>query len=187
VLSATAPLAADTEPPRLWVDVPGQGQVVAGTVTAFGWATDASRVTSLTFQLDGAPLSLGAFNPATGRADVCQVHGDLNDPNCPLVGWQGTFSTAGLANGVHTFAVTARDAVGNTATFHRSFLVANPTFSLGITPGSRAVAPGQSVTYTVGVTGEQGFTTPVALAVSARRRSGRPRQGRDRERGRMTS
>jgi sugar lactone lactonase YvrE len=44
--------------------------------------------------------------------------------------------------------------------------IAQPDFSLALTPASQSVAAGLSTSYTVQVTGIAGFTSPVALAIS---------------------
>ncbi|MCP4246284.1 MAG: hypothetical protein GY778_04470, partial [bacterium] len=116
----------DFDPPRMYVDYPSHNQTVAGDFLVSGWATDASGVTSVTFAVDGVPVSLSGFVYGTPRAGVCSVHGDLNDPNCPNVGWRGTLGTPVFSDGAHTLHVTAADAVGNPKTFNRSFTIDNP-------------------------------------------------------------
>ncbi len=115
----------ESDPPLRWIDRPAHNELVSGEFFTHGWATDASGITSLTFQLDGQPVGLGGFLYGTNRADVCAVHASLNDPNCPFVGFQGTLDTRQLTNGTHTLSVTARDLGGNTSTMTRTFRTQN--------------------------------------------------------------
>ncbi len=111
----------DLDPPRRWIDYPSHLQPISGLFEVQGWATDASGVTSVTVKLDGAPITLGSFFYGRPRYDVCAVHGDLKDPNCPNVGFNGFLDTANLANGPHTLTITVRDVYNNTTTLSRTF------------------------------------------------------------------
>jgi hypothetical protein len=117
--------ATDSESPRMYVDVPSHGQTVSGDLMVSGWATDASGVSSMTFAVDGSPVTLSGFAYGTPRAGACNANPDLNDPNCPNVGWRGSLNTISFGNGAHTLRVTATDAVGNTKVFNRSFVIQN--------------------------------------------------------------
>ncbi len=115
----------DDDPPRMYVDAPAHNQTVSGDFLVSGWATDASGVASVTFEVDGNSVALSGYVYGTQRAGVCVAHDDLNDPNCPNVGWQGTLDTTAFSNGRHTLRVTATDAVGNPKLFNRSFITDN--------------------------------------------------------------
>jgi hypothetical protein len=120
--------AVETDPPRRHVDRPAYNELVSGSnVLVQGWATDASGVTSVAFKVDGAPVDLSSFVYGTHRADVCSVHSDLDDPNCPLVGFSGRLDTTQLTNSTHTLTVTVQDFFDNTATFNRTFRTSNVT------------------------------------------------------------
>lgn len=125
---AVAPATGQTKDgsaPRLYVDRPSHNETVSGDFLVLGWATEASGVTSVTFAVDGMPVALSGFFYGLSRGDVCQVHGDLGDPNCPHVGWRGTLATQAFANGSHVLQVTAGDPGGLTKTFERSFNIQN--------------------------------------------------------------
>lgn len=113
----------DTEAPRRWIDYPSHNQPVNGPFLLQGWATDASGVdpSSITFKVDGVPVTPASFTYGTARPDVCSVHGDLNDPNCPNVGFTGQLNASQFAPGPHTLTMTVKDTLGNTATFNRTF------------------------------------------------------------------
>lgn len=111
----------DLDPPRRWIDHPSHLQPISGLFEVQGWATDSSGVTSITVQLDGAPITLGSFAYGRPRPDVCAVHADLKDPNCPNVGFRGFLDTANLVNGPHTLTITVKDAYNNTASLSRMF------------------------------------------------------------------
>ncbi len=117
----------ENDPPRLFVDRPTHQQVVSGNFFAHGWATDASGVASMTFKVDTTPVTLGGFVYGTHRADVCNAHSDLNDPNCPYVGWSGTLNTNAFTNGWHYFYATATDVHGSSKVFSRRFYINNIT------------------------------------------------------------
>lgn len=112
------------DPPRRWIDVPAHNQTYNGVITVKGWATDASGVDSWDFELNGNPITLTNFR-ITHRQDVCNVHSDLQDPNCPFVGWEGELDTQNLENKQHQLTGTFSDIHGNTSTFTRSFFTSN--------------------------------------------------------------
>lgn len=114
----------ESDPPLVWVDFPSHAQTVSGNFLVRGWATDASGVVSMSFKVDGVPVTLSGFVYGTSRGDVCAAH-PIGDPNCPNVGFQGTLDTSQLANGGHTLSATAFDPNGNSATFNRFFQTSN--------------------------------------------------------------
>ena len=114
--------AYETNPPLLSIGHPTNNEQIYGTYRVFGWATDSSGVTSISFKVDGAPVTLSDLTYGTTRADVCAAYPSLNDPNCPQVGYQGDLNTEQFSNGYHTLQLTAVDAFGNTAILNRSFL-----------------------------------------------------------------
>jgi PKD repeat protein len=109
--------------PEAWIDSPAHNQTITGTTQFFGWAADGdSAVSSLRFELDGQPATLQGSDYGGTRTDVCAAKGYLKCSDCP-VGWGGSFSPAGLANGTHVLRVIATDPAGNTGVFDRSFVV----------------------------------------------------------------
>ena len=116
----------DDDPPRRWIDFPSHNQVItAPTFEVKGWATDASRIdpNGFTFKVDGAPVNLAGFLYGISRPDVCAVHADLKDPNCPFVGFRGILNLTQFSFGTHTLTMTVKDLANpsNTVTFNRTF------------------------------------------------------------------
>jgi len=85
---------ADPTPPTTALTAPAAGSVVSGAVQLAADAADNKAVTEVKFYLDGTIL-LGAATASPYLA---------------------SWSTAGVANGVHALTSVARDAAGNTAT-----------------------------------------------------------------------
>lgn len=141
--SAPVSVVVDNTAPNLAIDVPAPSASVSGTtVQLAGWATDANRVTSLAFLLDGAALTLKApYSYGLSRPDVCTAV-PVGDPNCPNVGWSASFDSTRFAAGSHTLTVTATDAVGNSFSLQRTFTIA---LSVPVAP-SGLVGVGQSTT-----------------------------------------
>ncbi len=117
------------EVPRAWADVPGHNQVMSGTFTAKGWATDDQGVSFISFQVrDPSGIIVWhqfGFNYGTHRQDVCNVHSDLDDPNCPWVGWEGQIDTTTFENGTYVLHVDARDSLATQTVFKRTFQINN--------------------------------------------------------------
>ncbi|HEV7672547.1 MAG TPA: Ig-like domain-containing protein [Thermoanaerobaculia bacterium] len=144
--SAPVSVIVDNTAPNLAIDVPAPSGSVSGTAAQLaGWATDANRVATLAFQLDGAALTLNApYTYGFSRADVCSVV-PTGDPNCPNVGWGAAFDSTRVTAGSHTLTVTATDSVGNTFSLQRSFTIA---LSVPVAPSGLS-ATGQSTTSVV--------------------------------------
>jgi len=115
----------ETDPPVMYIDRPSYRQSVAGDFLVQGWATDASGVFSVTFQVDSKAVNLSGYTYGNYRADVCAAYPDLHDPNCPYVGWSGTLDTRAFPNGYHYLYATARDVHGNTKVYSRLFSITN--------------------------------------------------------------
>ncbi len=94
-------------------------QTVSGTFEAYGWAIDASGVSSVTVEVG----TTGAAGPvrAVSRPDVCAYFSNTHDPRCPMVGWQSTIDTTRLPNGAHWFKLSAVDENGNFLAIRGSF------------------------------------------------------------------
>jgi len=115
----------DSEAPRQFIDFPELNAQVSGQYRLVGWATDASGVSAVVLALDTVILALADFDYGKNRPGVCTDHADLNDPNCPNVGWAGTLDTTEYADGEHLLEVTAHDASGNSETLSRPFVIDN--------------------------------------------------------------
>jgi hypothetical protein len=85
---------------------------------------DYAGVTSITFKVDGQPVTLASYRPLN-RADVCAAFPAVTDPNCPNVGFEGFLNTLAYGNGTHTLAATSTDAFGRTTTHNLSLNVQN--------------------------------------------------------------
>jgi hypothetical protein len=118
-------LVSETTPPQVWIDFPSHDQQISGQFQVVGWAIDHSGVPQPpTFQVDGQTVTLTNVTRAH-RADVCAAFPSVNDPNCPLVGWQGTLDTRQMTNGPHTLTMTVRDLFNNSSSISRAFRTQN--------------------------------------------------------------
>lgn len=121
------------------IDSPNSTTAYSGTALFGGWALDPlSAVSTVTVKIDGA--SVGTAIYGGDRADACAAHSGA--PGCPNVGWSFSYNTAPLANGTHTFEVTAKTASGSSLSQAASFTVRNPistngTIALIDTPNSQ--------------------------------------------------
>ncbi|MDY7092727.1 MAG: DNRLRE domain-containing protein [Acidobacteriota bacterium] len=111
----------ETNGPVSWIDDPSHNEQVYGTITVSGWATDTSGVDTISFKVDGNPVSLTGLNTSLSRGDVCAAYASLNDPNCPYVGFRGNLDTEQFSPGYHTLQLISTDIWGNTSTYNRSF------------------------------------------------------------------
>ena len=110
------------------IDTPGQGEIVSGTITNWGWAltpqpssipADGSTIEVV---IDGAFAGRPIYN--VNRPDVAALFPGY--ANTTGAAGYFTFDTTTLANGVHTIAWLVRDSAGNlTAIGSRYFTVAN--------------------------------------------------------------
>ncbi len=119
--------AVDSTDPKLAIDVPSFNQSITGSVVFNGWAIDASTVSQLRLAIDGVVQNSQVFT-RTSRADVCAhpANNGVNDPDCPLVGWQTTFNSNSFSNGSHSLTITAIDPFGNSKSSTRSIVINNP-------------------------------------------------------------
>ena len=111
------------------IDTPGQGEVVSGTITNWGWALTPQSATipldgsTIDVVIDGAVVGHPTYN--VNRPDVAALFPGYANTNG--AGGYFTFDTTTLANGVHTIAWLVRDNMGSvTAVGSRYFTVANP-------------------------------------------------------------
>lgn len=105
------------------VDVPAHMAVITGKTFFFGWAIDReTAIASVTFTLDGVPITLEGYNYGGARQDVCDTFGLSKCPYCPS-GWAGYFDPVGYSNGTHLLRVTARSVNGQTSSYNRYFTI----------------------------------------------------------------
>lgn len=124
-LSPPVPVGVDNTAPSLWIATPAANGVLTGSSAKLaGWATDANRVVSLAFQVDGQAVAVAGGVTWLGRPDVCSSV-PTGDPDCPDVGWRAFLDTTRLAAGSHVLGVVATDAAGNAALASASFTVVN--------------------------------------------------------------
>ncbi len=112
-------------PMRISIDTPSQLSAAFSGIAHFGgWALNSNGAIS------NVQLSVDNGLPMTAmyggnRPDVCAAPGNSNVPGCPNVGWNAFVDTGTLSNGMHTLAVTATAANGQSFTVTQSFTVAN--------------------------------------------------------------
>lgn len=122
--------------PELWLDQPSSGATVSGTqVPVYGWATDPDGVPTVSMTLDNQVTVPVTYRPA--RPDVCQAV-PVSDPDCPNVGFGGSFNSTLYANGAHSLRIVATDASGRSSTFVRNFTIDNPP-AASCTPSSTSL------------------------------------------------
>jgi hypothetical protein len=101
--------------PVVFIDNPGSGAVVSGTIAASGWAIDnaisagGTPIGSVQVKVD--QIAVGNATYGTPRPDVCAAF--PGRPNCPNVGWTYSLDTSTLTSGSHTLTVVAIDTDGN--------------------------------------------------------------------------
>jgi len=100
---APAPAPSDSTAPVVTITQPAADSIVQGTITIGANVTDSSPISSVTFSVDGV-----------GRA---------SDSAAP---YSWSWDSRTLANGTHTFGVSARDAAGNVGRTSLVVQVNNP-------------------------------------------------------------
>jgi hypothetical protein len=112
-----------TNPMKINIDSPNpKSSAIGGSVVFGGWAVSGiAAIKSVAVAIDGIPAD-GA-NYGVNRADVCAIL--PGRAGCPNVGWDLAFDTTALANGVHTFSVTAFSSGGQYSTASTTFTVSN--------------------------------------------------------------
>ncbi len=113
-------------PTHVGMDTPFGGASYHGVVQFAGWAlNDTSGIVSFQGYIDASPINGSAVTYGTPRPDVCSAANFPGRPNCPNVGWSYLADLTGLANGNHTFSITAIAANGQEFTHVNSFVVDN--------------------------------------------------------------
>ncbi len=111
---------------RMWVDAPVKGSTIRGTSALIsGWALDApGPVTIQVFKQDGTPIT-GTPKYGLSRPDVDQVYPGY--PNGATSGFNYTFDTRQLPNGVQTIVVKVTGSSGSTLSWNIQVNVDNTT------------------------------------------------------------
>jgi beta-N-acetylglucosaminidase len=87
-------------PVRGYVETPGNGSTVKGSISVSGWSLDISGVSKIEVFVDGN--SVGQAQYGIARPDVAKVYPEYQNANS---GYQYTLDTKRLTNGQHTLAV----------------------------------------------------------------------------------
>jgi streptogramin lyase len=108
--SVTVTVSASTTP-TVWIDSPGNGATISGTITLSGWAIDnisstGTAVTNVQVKVDGTFAGTAIYG--VSRPDVCNAF--PGRPGCPNVGYSYQLDTSLLSPGLHTVAVSATDS-----------------------------------------------------------------------------
>ncbi len=125
IVSTTPTPTTSTSPITINIDRPNsQTGPLSGMAMMGGWAIDNNAaITSVNVLVDG--VLNGAATYGAYREDVCKVFPQAH--GCPGVGWNYMLDTSQIANGTHTFGITAYGADGLHFTVAHPFTVANST------------------------------------------------------------
>ena len=122
-------------PPVVNIEKPLNGATVTGPLTVSGFAYNGDlRIVAVDTLIDG--LTRGVTTYGASRTDIC---GGLTPapPNCPGIGFSGTFQTLEsnppIPNGPHTIQVRVRDAAGR--------LIFYPDTPITVIVDNPAIAP----------------------------------------------
>lgn len=149
--TVTASLAVTT-PDFSLSATPGTRSIAAGLSTTYSIAINPVSGFSSNVALSVSGLPAGATaditpNPA-GTSATLTVNTAASTP-----GGTSALSITGVSGAL-------------TRTASASLTVTTPDFSLGASPGTRSIAPGQSTTYAIAINPVSGFSSSVALSVS---------------------
>lgn len=98
----TSKVLADTGNllPKGYIDTPGNGATVKGSLNVSGWFLDPNGLTQVEVLVDGK--SMGSAEYGTPRSDVFNVYPQYQNANS---GYKFTLNTNSLSNGAHTLTV----------------------------------------------------------------------------------
>jgi len=101
------------------IDLPFKHDIVRGTVNVSGWALDDGSISFIKFLIDGTTVAIGNYGVA--RPDVCTFAptGAGLPPytwpgftTCPNIGFNGSFDSTMIPDGLHALDVAATDNRG---------------------------------------------------------------------------
>ncbi len=105
------------------IDLPLNGLLYHGTITASGWALDFEGVASVQILVDGHPFGNALYGFA--RPDVFALSYYPGYPNITGPGWQFSLDTTLLQNGEHFLDVVVTDNLGFTTYVGKKRFVVN--------------------------------------------------------------
>jgi uncharacterized protein (TIGR03437 family) len=115
-------------PTHVNIDVPFGGAPYHGLVIFGGWAlNDTSPIISFKGAIDSMPINTATLTYGGPRPDVCAPAFYPGRVGCPNVGWSYLADLSRLANGTHTFSLTAFAANGQQFSSLNTFTVNNFT------------------------------------------------------------
>ena len=121
-----ANFSSANNPLLMSIDSPSSSSAYSGMIVIGGWALQLNaKITGVSISIDGVQYS-GIVFYGGARPDVCNA---VTSANCPNVGWDALLDTTILADGTHTIALTATNALGQNQTVTKQFQVANLTGS----------------------------------------------------------
>lgn len=91
------------------LDEPAADDVLSGSFHFHGWILDNKGVSKVRVLLDGTAIATPSLDQS--RTDVCRVYPGY--ARCPMVGYAGTASLAGVSHCPHLLEVEATDTDGN--------------------------------------------------------------------------
>lgn len=118
-------------PMRAWIDSPGTGSTVSGTVAINGWAySEDIGVDAVRLLLDGRAVQ--ELNYGVPRPDVVAAMAVTTDPNAPELGFSGRWDSQTVTNGTYRLAIEIRNRQGSVLRYgQRTIRVANPDAPMG--------------------------------------------------------
>jgi uncharacterized protein (TIGR03437 family) len=155
-------------PTHINIDVPFGGAPYHGLVNFGGWAlNDTSLIVSFKGAIDGVPINTAALAYGGPRPDVCAPAFYQGRAGCPNVGWSYLADLTKLANGAHTFSLTAFAANGQQFSSLNTFTVNNFTVeSVTNGPSISIDTPSASAGTLRGITGLGGWAINGLSAIS---------------------
>lgn len=119
-------------PSYLWLDDPGDGQIVSGAVLIRGWAfNEGAGIERIHLRIDGEQHA--SIERHVSREDVVEAMEVESDPAMPRLGFEYRLDSRALRDGSHTLALEVLSRDGERQTFARREIVVRNTAP----PGSR--------------------------------------------------